>query len=87
VVKVTLRHVWLQQFELIEERVHFRTDDNIPPPSKMICSPYDREATYGRKSTMWWVGYKVHLTETCDEGQPRLITHVETSLAGKGDVD
>jgi transposase len=29
----------------------------------------------------------VHLTESCDEDQPRLITHVETSLAGKGDVD
>jgi DDE family transposase len=32
-------------------------------------------------------GDKVHLTESCDEDQPRLITHVETSLAGKGDVD
>jgi transposase len=27
------------------------------------------------------------LTETCDEDQPRLITHVETSRAGNGDVD
>jgi len=53
----------------------------------MICSPYDTEATSGRKSTEWWVGYKVHLTESCDEDPPRLITHVETSLAGKGDVD
>ncbi len=35
----------------------------------------------------WWIGYKVHLTESCDEDQPRLITHVETGLAGKGDVD
>ena len=83
----TLRHVWVQQFELVEDHVHFRSDDNIPPPSKMICSPYDTEATYGRKLTTWWVGYKVHLTESCDEDQPRLITHVETSLAGKGDVD
>lgn len=29
----------------------------------------------------------VHLTETCDEGKPRLITHVQTSRAGNGDVD
>jgi transposase len=29
----------------------------------------------------------VHLTESCDEGAPRLITHVETSRAGNGDVD
>ena len=53
----------------------------------MICSPYDEEATYGRKLTSWWVGYKVHLTECCDEDQPRLITHVETSRAGNGDAD
>lgn len=53
----------------------------------MICSPYDVEATYGRKLTTWWVGYKVHLTESCDEDAPRLITHVQTSRAGNGDVD
>jgi len=82
-----LRRVWLQQFELVDGQPHFRANDNIPPPAKMICSPYDVEATYGRKVTTWWVGYKVHLTESCDEGQPRLITHVETSRAGNGDVD
>ena len=83
----TLRRVWVQQFELIEGRPHFRANDNIPPPPKMICSPYDTEATYGRKVSTWWVGYKVHLTESCDEDSPRLITHVETSRAGNGDVD
>jgi len=82
-----LRQVWVQQFELIEGKPHFRANDNIPPPPKMICSPYDVEATYGRKLTTWWVGYKVHLTESCDEDAPRLITHVETSRAGNGDVD
>jgi len=29
----TLRHVWVQQFELVEGHVRFRSDDNIPPPS------------------------------------------------------
>ena len=51
-----LRRVWVQQFELVEGRPHFRANDNIPPPPKMICSPYDIEATYGRKLTTWWVG-------------------------------
>jgi transposase len=82
-----LRRVWVQQFELIEGQPHFRANDTIPPPPKMICSPYDIEATYGRQLTTWWVGYKVHLTESCDEDSPRLITHVETSRAGNGDVD
>lgn len=82
-----LRRVWVQQFEMVEGQVRFRSDDNIPPSGKMICSPYDTEATSGRTLATWWVGYKVHLTESCDEEQPRVITHVETSCAGKGDVD
>jgi transposase len=82
-----LRRVWVQQFELIDGKPHFRSNEALPPPPKMICSPYDSEATYGRKLTTWWVGYKVHLTESCDEGAPHLITHVETSRAGNGDVD
>lgn len=32
-------------------------------------------------------GTRVHLTESCDEDAPHLITHVETSRAGNGDVD
>ena len=83
----TLRRVWVQQFELVDGKPRFRTDDNIPPPAKLICSPYDVDATYGRKLTTWWAGYKVHLTESCDDDQPRFITHVETSRAGNGDAD
>lgn len=60
-----LREVWVPQFEVAGGKVHFRPDDTIPPPATMICSPYDDEATYGRKLTTWWVGYKVHLTESC----------------------
>ena len=82
-----LRQVWLQQFEWQEAKLKFRADDNIPPPAKMICLPYDPEASYGRKRATWWVGYKVHLTESCEEDSPHLITNVETSRAGNGDVD
>jgi hypothetical protein len=28
-----------------------------------------------------WIGYKVHVTETCDAGQPDLITQVITTPA------
>jgi transposase len=41
----------------------------------------------GVKFPAFWVGYKVHLTESCDEDAPRLITHIQTSRAGNGDVD
>jgi transposase len=36
---------------------------------------------FNQKRETTWVGYKVHVTETCDEDAPRLITHVETTLA------
>ena len=47
----------------------------------MIQSPYDPEAQYVQKRTQEWVGYKAHLTETCDDGAPHLIVNVETTLA------
>jgi transposase len=34
---------------------------------------------------MNWVGYKVHLSETCDEEHPHLITQVTTTLATTSD--
>jgi transposase len=82
-----LRQVWIQQFELNDEKLHFRTDQNIPPGAKMLSSPYDVEVTTTCKANYWYSGYKVHLTESCDEEGPNLITHVETSRAGNGDVD
>lgn len=83
----TLQRVWIQQFEMIEGKLHLRADDTIPPSAQVICSPCDADAIYGRKLTAWWVGYKVHLTESCDEDCPWLITDVETSRTANGDVD
>jgi transposase len=31
----------------------------------MIRSPYDPEARTGKKRELVWLGYKVHVTETC----------------------
>ncbi len=36
---------------------------------------------------MNWTGYKVHISETCDDDQPHLITHVETTIAPQSDAD
>ena len=48
-----------------------------------VVSPYDQEARSSRKRDTIWLGYKVHLTETCDQDPdcPHLITHVETTVA------
>jgi DDE family transposase len=56
-----------------------------PPSAQLIQSPYDVEARYSSKRSTNWVGYKVHLTETCDEGYPDLITQVSTTLATTSD--
>jgi transposase len=57
------------------------------PSSLNIHSPYDTQAKYGRKRTTTWVGYKVHITETCDEELPEVITNVHTEEALTGDND
>ena len=35
----------------------------------------------GVKRNKAWIGYKVHLTETCDDNAPHLIVHAETTAA------
>jgi hypothetical protein len=49
--------------------------------NRRINSPYDPEARYGKKRETRWTGYKVHITETCEEDAPHLITHVATTTA------
>ena len=63
--------------------VRWRTQaEGFPPSLLMVASPYDPDVHYAKKrATTAWIGYKVHLTETCDDGQPPLITHVVTTPA------
>jgi transposase len=78
----TLRRVWAEQYEEREGRLFFRAVKDLPSPAGLLTSPYEIEARYSTKSGMTWVGYKVHVTETCeDERAPHLITNVETTPA------
>ena len=45
-----LRQVWLQQYYLEDERIHWRAAGNLPPATQMIQSPYDPEATIVRSA-------------------------------------
>jgi transposase len=83
----TLRLVWIQQFYVEEGKVRHRPNDNTPPASKLIVSPYDREARMSVKRDTEWTGYKVHLTETCDDDLPHLIVNVETTPATIQDME
>lgn len=57
------------------------------PCAERIQSPYDTQARYSSKGSVNWVGYKVHLTETCDEDSPHLICQVETTNGTVQDVE
>lgn len=81
-----LELVWQQQFEQQESSVRLRNKDDLPPNVQRHDSPYDPEVRYSSKRDLHWVGYKVHLTETCDQEQPHVITHVETTHAPLADV-
>jgi transposase len=80
-----LRRVWMQNYWWDGTQLHWREADNIPPAAQFISSPYDPEAHYARKHTTQWVGYKVHITETCDDDLPHLITNVETTIGPTAD--
>lgn len=82
-----VRRVWVQQFWMDDEIIRWRRDQDIPPASLLISSPYDPEAHLSIKRSTVWTGYKVHLTETCDEDLPHLLIHVETTSATTQDME
>ncbi len=88
-----LRQVWLQKFcrldddagpsELDKSQIlRWRTEvEGYLPSVLLVASLHDIDVHYAKKRQTTWIGYKVHLTETCEAGQPNLITHVETTTA------
>jgi transposase len=85
---VTLRRIWVQQYYLEADVVQWRQkkQHGIPPAQRMIASPDDQEARYGSKDGSTWTGYKIHLTESCEQNAPRLVTHIETTVATTRDA-
>ncbi|MDQ2802254.1 MAG: IS1182 family transposase [Pseudomonadota bacterium] len=82
----TLRRAWVNQFSVEDERVIWRDRKDLPPASLRFDSPYDADARFGNKRSITWSGYKAHLTESCDEDCPLLVTHVETTPAPVSDA-
>ncbi len=83
-----LRRIWVLQFYQDEDdQTRWRSSGNVPPGERILTSPYDPDARRSQKRNTYWVGYKVHLTETCDDDAPHLITHVQTALATEADSE
>ena len=83
----TLRIAWLHQYWIDRGQLHWRSHKDLPPAGVRSNSPYDTEARYGNKRHTTWIGYKVHLTETCETDRVHLITNVQTTEAHLTDVD
>jgi transposase len=76
-----LRQVWADQYTAPPAVIAWRLPKEMPLAGQQIASPYDPQARWSGKRDVEWLGYKVHLTETCDDDLPRIITHVETTVA------
>jgi transposase len=81
-----LRQIWEQHYEVVDGQIRVLAPKEMPEGARRIESPYEVESRYSTKRSMGWVGYKVHLTESCDEGLPHLITDVHTTAATATDV-
>jgi transposase len=81
-----MRQIWIQQYYLDDGQLKWREHKDLPPGHMYIQSPDDPEARNRTKRDINWTGYTVHVTETCDQDNPNLITHVETHPASTGDV-
>jgi transposase len=78
---VTLRRLWGEQYLEEGETWRWREVKEMPAAAEQLTSPYDPDARYSTKRDIEWVGYKVHLTETCDADMPHLVVNVETTPA------
>lgn len=87
-----LRTVLVQNFmistgdqgqEVISRRRAGDRDSGMPGSRARVASPYDPEARFGKKGDLAWLGYKLHVTDTCDgprecgcqAGQPARCPH------------
>ena len=78
-----LRQMWVQQYYRCsvpgKEAVRWRTAEEQPPAAVRLTSPYELEARSCTKRDTPWVGYKLHLSETCEPEYPDLMTQVLTT--------
>jgi transposase len=80
-----LRTVWAQQFRAEQDPMVFAEKLNGDGHSR-ISTPHDPQARYSKKRGYEWIGGKVQVTETDDDGYPHLITDLEASRSTQSDA-
>ena len=82
-----LQMVWQQCYQRDEQgRVKWRDGPRVEAKERLI-SPYETDARVGCKGNQTWLGYRTHLTETCEADLPELIVQVQTTPAPINDVE
>jgi len=81
-----LKTVWAQQFREAEGKIVYQAGTSYDGHTQ-IQTPPDPEARYSRKRVQEWVGGKVQVTETEDEGYPHLITDIAGTCSSKTDYE
>jgi transposase len=83
----TLRDVWRVHYARGDGgRPRWKAGAELPPVGERLQSPYDPEVHYSTKRQIEWSGYKVHVTESCDDDAAHLVTHVMTCPAMQQDM-
>jgi len=81
-----LATVWTQQFESVNGEMGFQ-ERGAYDGKTYVVTPHDPEARYSKKGQQAWVGYKLQVTETDDEGQPHLITDIAMTSSVETDYE
>lgn len=81
-----LKTVWTQQFRAEAGKMVYTVVKKYNGHTR-IQSPHDPEARYSRKRKFEWVGEKVQLTETEDEGYPHIITDIVATNSNQTDYE
>ena len=84
---IALQLIWQRHYEVIADdvtgfkQVRWKPKQALAQAVARIESPYDLEARYRNRDGTTWTGYMVHVSETCDDEQCHLLTHIMTTTA------
>ncbi len=86
--------VWQRHFERAssqaegsEDVVRFKKNKELARAAEALESPYDPDARFRSRYGTSWTGYVVHISESCEEDEVHLVTHVETTAATVHEVN
>jgi transposase len=81
-----LQTVWAQQFREEAGQMVFQELKKYDGRTQIV-TPHDPEAHYSRKRHSEWIGSKVQVTDTDDEGYPHIITDIVSTDSNLTDYE